>query len=344
MKKDERQRLILQQMQEFAPRHLLATRDLARQFAVSETTIRRDFQQLAATGLLQRQHGGVQPNRESQPLAQAQIGVLLVSRIDKYRDPFYNMVLEGVDRQLGRLDCQMAFVKTLHEIDTPAHARHLLRAFDIQGLILLGASESESVAWLRGNFSPIVTVSDRFDIEDELILFDGARGMRLMVAHLAQLGYRRLGYISGYADIRYDGFLQGLRSHSLPCDRSLHQVLKSGPSGWAPDLGERGAAILMSGDKPPEAIVCASDRLAIGAMSWLQRHGYAVPGDVAVTGFDNIPDAEFAFPPLTTVQAQKMRLGMLAAERVVRRVKHPDESHLKIVTPTKLVVRQSCGS
>ena len=68
----------------------------------------------------------------------------------------------------------------------------------------------------------------------------------------------------------------------------------------------------------PDAIVCASDRLAIGAMAWLQRKGYRVPDDIAVTGFDNIPDSEFAFPPLTTVHIHKVRLGELAAERLVK--------------------------
>ena len=120
MNKSERQDYILQRIQDASPRRLLSTRELADQLAVSETTIRRDFQQLAAAGLIQRQYGGAHKANAPFHGQRSQIGVLLVSRIDKYRDPFYNMVLEGVDKALERRGLQIGFVKTLHEISTAA--------------------------------------------------------------------------------------------------------------------------------------------------------------------------------------------------------------------------------
>lgn len=344
MKKSERQLLILERAQDTAPQELLSTRDLAQQFAVSETTIRRDFQEMAEAGLIQRQYGGAYQSRAPQATIRGHVGVLLVSRIDKYRDPFYNMVLEGVDRALERLGYQIAFVKTLHEIDTTAQASQLLDAYAFNGLILLGTAGSESIRYLRQHFSPIVTMTDKHDIEDDLVLFDGRRGMRLMVKHLADLGHRRLGFIAGYDDIRYDGFLGGLAACGLDSAPSLHQILQPGPSGWTPDLGERGAKNLMALDRKPDAIVCASDRLAIGAMRWLQSSGYQVPHDIAVTGFDNIPDSDFTYPPLTTVHVHKVRMGEIAAERIAKRIEDPDDLFLKITTPVSLVLRQSCGS
>lgn len=344
MKKSERQGLIVQQAQGAEPQQLLSTHELARRFEVSETTIRRDFQQLASAGLLQRQYGGAQLAVTSTPDRLRQVGILLVSRIDKYRDPFYNMVLEGVDRELERRGYHIAFIKTLHEIDTRAHARQLLESNTLSGLILLGTSNTESINFLRKNISPIVTVTDKHDLDDDLVLFDGVNGMRRMAQHLTHLGHRRLAFISGYADIRYDGFCQGLADNALPHDPALHQIIEPGPSGWTPDLGERGAANLMSLTERPDAIVCASDRLAIGAMAWLQRQGYRIPDDIAVTGFDNIPDSDFTFPPLTTVHVHKVLLGKLAAERLAQRIENPDDVHLGITTPTSLVVRQSCGA
>lgn len=344
MRKSERQTRILERVQETPPQELLSTRDLARQFKVSETTIRRDFQTLADAGLIQRQYGGAHLLKGPNAEMLGPVGILLVSRIDKYRDPFYNMVLEGVDRAVHAHGYHIAFVKTLHEIGTTAEARRLLSTFDIKGLILLGTEDTQSVAYLRQHFSPVVTMSDKHNIDDDLVLFDGERGMRLMVRHMAELDYQRLAYIAGYADIRYHGFCQGLDECGLEHDKSLHLILKPGPSGWTPDLGERGAELLMSRAQKPDAIVCASDRLAIGAMAWLQRKGYRIPADIAVTGFDNIPDSQFTFPPLTTVHVHKLILGQLAAERLVRRIENPDTIHLKIVTPTSLVIRQSCGA
>lgn len=344
MKKSERQGLIVQQAQGAEPQQLLSTHELARRFEVSETTIRRDFQQLASAGLIQRQYGGAQIRQPSGGAELGQVGILLLSRIDKYRDPFYNMVLEGVDRELERLGYHIAFVKTLHEINSTASAERLLDAHDITGLVLLGDGPNESAAYLRQTIRPIVTVTDKQSLDEDQISFAGEWGMRLIVDHLLALGRRRLAFISGYRDIRYAGFCQGLAVNALPHEAALHQIIEPGPSGWTPDLGERGAANLMSLSERPDAIVCASDRLAIGAMAWLQRQGYRIPDDIAVTGFDNIPDSDFTFPPLTTVHVHKVLLGKLAAERLAQRIENPDDVHLGITTPTSLVVRQSCGA
>ncbi len=345
--KASRQRQILERAQAAVPRELLSTKELASQFDVSEATIRRDLSALAEAGLLQRQYGGALPTQAPARVAAGQVGIILSSRVDKYRDPFYNMVLEGVDRALERHGFQIAYVKILHQIDSGAKARRLLESFTIDGLILLGTDLFDRISFLRDHFSPvmpIVTTDDKHGIEDDVILFDGAKGMRELVAHLAGLGHRRLAFVSGNVDIRYDGFCQGLAEFGLPQDEGLIQIMQPGPSGWTPELGERGAREILGQARQPDAIVCASDRLAMGAMGWLQRNGYRVPEDIAVTGFDNIPDAQFAFSPLTTVNVHKELMGELAAERLIQRIARPDSRYLKIITPASLVVRQSCGA
>ena len=347
MNKLSRQRLILERVQAARPNELLSTKDLAAQFDVSEATIRRDFRVLAKAGLIQRQYGGAQLTLAPLRPTVGQVGVILSSRTDKFRDPFYNMMLEGVDRVLERRGYQIGYVKILYEIDSAENARRLLESFKIDGLILLGTDLRDRIGHLRECFSPvvpIVTTDDKYDTEDDVILFDGAKGMRKLVGHLVSLGHRRLGFVSGNVDNRYEGFCQGLEAYNLPSYVALHQILEPGPSGWTPELGERGARILMTKEPRPDAIVCASDRLAFGAMGWLQRNGFRVPEDIAVTGFDNIPDAEFVFSPLTTVDVQKGLMGELAAERLVQRIEKPDHRYLKIITPISLVVRQSCGA
>ena len=347
MNKSSRQRLILERVQAALPHELLSTGELAAHFDVSEATIRRDLRALANAGLVQRQFGGARLRPAPVRAKVGQVGIILSTRIDKYRDPFYNMMLEGADKVLERNGYQIAYTKILHEIDSAAKARHLLESFTIDGLILLGTDLSDRIRYLREHFAPvvpIVTTDDKYDTEDDVILFDGAKGMRQVVGHLAALGHRRLAYVSGNVDNRYEGFCQGLVAHKLPNDEGLRQILQPGPAGWTPELGERGARSLMARAPQPDAIVCASDRLAIGAMGWLQRNGFRVPEDIAVTGFDNIPDAEFVFSPLTTVNVQKVLMGELAAERLVRRIKQPDDRYLKIITPISLVVRQSCGA
>lgn len=345
MKKATRQKKILGLIEEGNGNQLLSTKDLADQLTVSEATIRRDLQELASAGYLQRQHGGALATKRPIQQNKGQIGILLGSRMDKYRDPFYNLVLEGADRKLQELGYRSAYIKTYHDVATPEIAQNLLDQFPADGIVLLGSSRVVGMNYIRETFPNTVTVTDRLENNSELILFDGENGIRSMVEHLAKLGYRRLGFISGYIDSRYDGFVSTVREWQLDSDPQLIQIVEHGPrSGWTPQMGEHAVQQLMCLEHPPDAIVCGSDRMAIGAMQWLHQNGYRIPHDIAVTGFDNIPDSEFTFPTLTTVHVHKELLGALAIERIVRRIENPDEVPLRIMTPTSLIVRQSCGS
>ena len=117
-----------------------------------------------------------------------------------------------------------------------------------------------------------------------------------------------------------------------------------GADGWTPRLGHVGAAQLMGLTNPPEAIICASDLIAIGTIQWLHQHHIRIPNSVAVTGFDDIPESVFTVPALTTIHVHKHLIGELAVERLVKRIENRREIPLVIQTPTRLVIRQSCGS
>lgn len=344
MKKTTRHQTILELISD-AGQELLSTRDLALNLQVSEATIRRDLQELANNGHIQRQHGGVLSSQRTALIQdKGQVGLLFGSRIDKFKDPFYNLVLEGVDRKLQQHGYRSAYMRTFHDINTAEHAKELLKILPVLGIIFIGISAVESIEYLRTHLENTVTITHELEDHDEVVMFDGERGMRSVVEHVVKCGYRRIGFVSGAVDPRLTGYIETLKAHGLPVDEQLIRIMDSDLRGWVPQLGEIGAKELMSLSEPPQAICCASDRLAIGAMRWLQQHGYRIPQDIAVTGFDNIPDSEFTYPPLTTVNVHKELLGELAAERMIRRIENPQEVPLRIIVPTELMVRQSCGT
>ena len=342
MKKSIRRQTILQLIRD-AGDEQLSTKELAQKLNVSEATIRRDLNELADAGHIQRQHGGAQLNPRPVVPNKGQIGLLFGSRIDKFRDPFYNLVLEGVDRKLHECGYRSAYVRTFFDVQTTEQAKDLLKNFPVQGIIVIGTSYVDSIQYLQDNAPQIVTISHDHENYPDVVRFDGKSGMRALVEHVLEHGYRRLGFISGGKDPRLTAFMEAHEAHNLPIVPELIRILDGNLRGWFPKLGEEGARQLMSLSKPPDAIICASDRLAIGAMHWLQQAGYRIPQDIAVTGFDNIPDSEFTFPSLTTVHVHKELIGELAAERLVRRIENPDEVPLHIIVPTSLVIRQSCG-
>lgn len=345
MNKEERQSHIIQLIEQSDGKHMLGTRELARQLGVSEMTVRRDFQELSLGGLLRRQHGGATSVPHPHHQQHKEIGILLVSKVGKFTDPFFNAVLEGVDRKLQELGYRIAYINTWAEVSTAEQARALLKSHPVSGIILLGApSGAESVEYLKSNARALIKTTDSMSPDVDAITFDGYNGMRKMVDHLVNRGYRRLGFITGLYELRYKGFIEGIRDHALPDEPELCIQVPFGFDGWTPELGHTGAQQLMQLPNPPDAIVCASDRIAIGAIQWLHQHNFHVPDDIAVTGFDNIAESMFTVPPLTTVHVHKQLIGELAAERVVKHIENENEIPLLIQTPTHLVIRQSCGS
>ncbi|MGB9377814.1 MAG: LacI family DNA-binding transcriptional regulator [Mycobacteriales bacterium] len=105
----------------------------------------------------------------------------------------------------------------------------------------------------------------------------------------------------------------------------------------------RSAAAGLVGGRLPQALVCANDQMAVGAMAQFGESGVRVPADVAVVGFDDIALARHVAPALTTVRQPMRRLGELAVELLQQRLADPDRPGQAITLPVQLVRRRSCG-
>jgi len=171
------------------------------------------------------------------------------------------------------------------------------------------------------------------------------QGMRGLVAHLIEAhGCHRIAFIRDLAgqkpgEARYQSYLRTLAEHGIPFDPDL--VVWN--QHWDLEGARRNISILLDERRVrPDAIVAITDRLAIWIIEALRERGMRVPQDVAVVGYDDIEAARFVTPPLTTVHqpigeqtrtAAEMLLDMLAGRPVAARV----------VLPTALVLRRSCG-
>jgi Periplasmic binding protein-like domain len=102
-------------------------------------------------------------------------------------------------------------------------------------------------------------------------------------------------------------------------------------------------AMLEGGGERPDALVCANDQMAIGALRALAARGIRVPDDIAVVGFDDIFPASLCDPPLTTVSQPMRTIGERACERLIERIVDPSLRSKVELLPTELVLRSSCG-
>lgn len=167
---------------------------------------------------------------------------------------------------------------------------------------------------------------------------DDAQGARLAVAHLLGLGRRRVAHVTGpesFFSVRERaGAFRALAGDASP--------VLSGP--WSEAWGHAAVARLWSEPSPPDAVFCGNDMIARGVIDALRERGLAVPGDVAVVGFDNWEImARETRPPLTTVDMNLRELGRQAG-LIVRALAEGEAVEPGVrKLPCQLVVRESCG-
>lgn len=169
------------------------------------------------------------------------------------------------------------------------------------------------------------------------IKVDYESGIRQAVAHLVELGHRRIAFISGpsklkSAKIRKQAFLRSLHDASLSDDLVVegNHAIDGGLEAMGQLMGRR-----------PTAVLCSNDLSAIGAMRAIRRAGLSVPHDVSVVGFDDIQLSRFTDPPLTTVHLARADLGVAAFEALLCTHSRPDRHGIEKNIETSLVVRES---
>jgi LacI family transcriptional regulator len=171
---------------------------------------------------------------------------------------------------------------------------------------------------------------------------DNLNSAREAVAYLIRLGRRRVATITGPANMiagadRRAGYEAALRDRGIAPDLNL---IAEG------DFTEVGGYMAAQRLLPhqPDAIFAASDSMAVGALRALREAGRRVPADVALVGFDDMPFTARTDPPLTTVRQPIQRTGQLAAETLMDMLDERSSRPRRIILPTELVIRASCGS
>jgi DNA-binding LacI/PurR family transcriptional regulator len=227
----------------------------------------------------------------------------------------------------------------------PARALHqseLLAHFGVAGVIIIGGSRDHDrdIARLLGPIPAVVAGRRASGGRFPAVTIDHAAGADLAIEHLIALGHRRIGMVGGdaaseAASERRRGYLAALRRHSLPIDPALL-------AGTHFDLaaGRAATGALLARADPPTAIFYQSDELAFGGLRAIRAAGRRVPVDLSVVSFNDIPFAEAAAPPLTTVQMPAREMGMLAMQLLLDRIAGREPSN-DVVLGVSLVVRES---
>jgi LacI family transcriptional regulator len=279
---------------------------------------------------------GYQSNPHARYMVTGETRTIGVAVLD-IRNPHFTSLVKGANRIAVQFDYTLLLVD-LEE--NPAREYQLLEALGrrVDGLLLNSRMPGDIADKLSPLNKPIVTinrVSDNPQIAS--VSPDNQRAGFMLAQHLLNRGYRDIGYL-GYSHsrpnaLRFAGITECLASAGV-----APRVFEAdAPTATA---GERACSSILFGPARPDALICYNDLIALGFLKEARNLGFALPGDVAVCGFDNISHGEYAWPGLTTVDIQSERLGEIAMLRLLDALAGKPVSETGLLEP-RLIVRES---
>lgn len=252
---------------------------------------------------------------------------------------FFEQVMSGIQSVARQ---HQADVLVIH--GTPEQvALTQLGSQNVDGWLVLTYTQGLDLLAQQGK--PIVTVSCAVPDQPHAAVFpDNRQGMTSIMDYLIGKGHRRIAFVGdthiGDISERFAGYKASLKDHNIDFDPAL-VVETDNPLA---DRGQLGARELLSRNVPFTAVVAGNDWTAIGVMRELQAHDKRVPEDVAVVGFDDIPEVQITNPPLTTVRQHTDQLGATAAKLLISQILGEAVEAKTHYLPTTFVQRESSGN
>jgi DNA-binding LacI/PurR family transcriptional regulator len=290
------------------------------------------------------------PNPVARTLSRGEAGsiglVLDYALTTAFTDPAQVQFLHGVAAGCEERAVGLALVPRIEGRDEA-----LVKSALVDGFILYCTPEQDArFATVRDRRLPYVLVDYEPHLHTRTVNIDDRGAARQMGEHIAKLGHRSIGIVVPYkhleeiapapdrlseryiGDERLAGWRAGLEAGGI----DWGTVEMASAPGAVRDTGRIAAGHLLDRADRPTAIIALSDVLALGVIEAAKERGISVPGDLSVTGFDDVPEAAISTPPLTTIWQPHMKKGSEA----VRLLLEGDEDE-SVHLPTELIVRAS---
>jgi LacI family transcriptional regulator len=273
------------------------------------------------------------------------VALLYPQQQTKYQEASFAALVSGAEEELQSHKLFVLSVGIALGAQEMPELQRFVNARIVDGLILVRTQVSDArIAWLQERGVPFVTLGRTLhnaphawvDTDNEGAFADATRAL---IAH----GHRRIALINAnpimtFAALREQGFRSALREgHIVEADCSVHHTDLTATSG------ESVTQQLLASARPPTAILCVTDAMAIGAMRAVKAAGLRVGDDVAVVGYGNSEAGIYSEPPLATMDHHIMNNGRQLARLLLRVMAGEAPDTLHTVEATQLIVRQSFG-
>lgn len=284
---------------------------------------------------------GYRPNVAARALRTLKAAKILVS-VPDISNPFFASVIRGAEEVARDAGYAVVLGDTGHDPMLENQYADMLGRREVDGLIFLGhrlPDRLQSLIASRGGRAPVVNGCEySADLGVPSVHIDNAAAGRDAMAHLVSLGHRDIGIITGpligpISRDRLAGVREVAAGHGLSGRLRVAQGDFSAQSGF-----DHAASLIESG---VSALFCFSDEMAMGAVGAIRAAGLTCPGDVSVTGFDDIAMARFFVPPLTTVSQPKQAIGREAMKMLLAILQGEGSPVSHLTLPHVLIKRES---
>lgn len=323
------------------PRKPVKLADVAKAAGVSQGTASNVFNrpQIVREEVRERVHAAAKaigyggPDVRGRALRAGKINAIGVASAQPlsyfFEDPYAQLLMSGIADACDRKGAGLSLVSSMNQKLLAWNVQSAL----VDAFILFCVEEGPQLVGLtRARKLPFVALE--LDLDDPTIPaigIDDVAGARIAATHLAELGHRRFAVVA----LRYTERRGLIAKDELPAAlynvardrlRGYFEVLEENgidPDG-VPIIGGKedpttvhaGLEEIFAAPEPPTAILVMSDRLAFIVVDWLAEHGYSVPDNVSVIGYDGVPEGARLRPPLTTIAQPIKRIGQLAVEMI----------------------------
>ena len=288
------------------------------------------------------------PNAQAQALASARtrtVGMI----VRDVADPYFAEIAAGALTVADASERLMLLCNTYHDRARELEYVSLLRAQQVGGLIFAGSGfddrdfsrkmAAQVEAFAARNGHPVLI--GRHHVPGDCVLPDNLGGARALARAIVELGHTRIGVISGPEAVtsvvdRMSGIEEVLRERGSPLAPG---AVVGGD--FTREAGFTAAHKLLERAPDLTAILALNDAMAVGALAALRERGIAVPGDVSLAGFDDVPSTRDVTPALTTVRVELRRLGAEAMKLALE----PQQADIRLVhVPTEVILRESTAA
>jgi len=326
--------------------------DICRQFNISRTTVRHAIGELVDEGLLVRYQGRGTFVRYKRSNAQKRLLSIILCQHARVASA-YDLFIQGAIRGAAVLNYEMMVSYSVN--NSLAIMEQVLRLNELRtaGTIIMPIQSGESddlilervISALKGADQKIV-LADTYEPKSEFptISSDNRKAMYDLTCDLIERGYRRIAFLTNRrietVVEREDGFKQAMQEHGL--DVPPHYMLET-VSNDTLRQGVQEVDVFLAMREPPEAIVCLHDVMAINVLRACEKRGWRVPQQIAVVGFDGLPQGATSTPPLTTMSQPLYEMGVQAVKLLIDQLEGRKIEDLHPRLPCSLIVRESCG-